>query len=300
MNQFYLITVILIITFEIEIIFGVCNNYYQASGPSSTKRPFDMCYHSEIDDETLIASSWRYYCIESTAEQYGNASVGGFTAFREDFDSVDCMGTATQTRIVASPPPYLIKCEKSEPQCDVLRYRQYPITNASSCQYNKTIYAEDIEVIGICDDNGADSLAMFCNNIGSGSYFWTNSYYGGTCNADKLFEAEYQFHGCQGDGETYLEIIGCDKNYGAEPENVKPFGDGSFVAGFVLLLIAILCIIAILVWYCCWFKEGFTGSLGKGGHVRATSHADDKYDNNNDDYDEPDGVEMNTNTTTMR
>mmetsp|Transcript_27240 Transcript_27240/g.24065 ORF Transcript_27240/g.24065 Transcript_27240/m.24065 type:complete len:294 (-) Transcript_27240:181-1062(-) len=293
MNQFYLILLTLP-----SLIYSICNHYYQSSGPSSTKRPFDICYHSEYDEDTLKPSSYRYICIESTAAEYGNNSVNGFTAFREDFNTIDCGGKANQTRIVSQP--YKILCENSSPQCDVLRLRQYPIINASKCSYNESVYAEDIDVIGICDDNGGDSEAIFCNKGGSSSsYFWTNTYYGGVCDAERLFEAAYQFHGCQGDGETYLEILGCDVNYGGINEDVEPFNDGAFVAGFVLLLIAILCILFILVWYCCWFRKGFTGGgHQKGTHVRATSHNPDGRTYHDDDDDE-DGVEMNE-TGSMR
>jgi len=295
MNQFYLILLTLP-----SLIYSICNHYYQSSGPSSTKRPFDICYHSEYDEDTLKPTSYRYICVSSTAADYGNNSVTGYTAFREDFNSIDCSGLPNQTRIVSTP--YKILCANgNNPQCDVLRYRQYPIINASKCSYNESVYAEDIDVIGICDDNGGDSEAIFCNkpsSDGTGAYFWTNVYYGGLCASNRLFEASYQFHGCQGDGETYLEILGCDVNYGAITNEVEPFGDGAFVAGFVLLLIAILCIIFILVWYCCWFRQGFNGATNKPkrDHVRATSHNPDGGMYEEDDY--GDGVEMNQ--TTMR
>jgi len=266
--------------------YGICNNYYQSSGPSSTKRPFDICYHSEVDND-LKTSSYKYYCIESTPAQYGNNSVGGYTAFREDFDTIDCSGTANLKRIVSKP--YRILCAAPEDaKCEILRIRQYPIINASSCTYNASVYAEDIEVIAICDDNGATSEAVFCNKQNSvnsdGSYFWTNIYFNGQCEKERLFEASYQFHGCQGDGSTYLEILGCDFNFGGITNDVKPFDDGIFVAGFVLLLIAILCIVFILIWYCCWFRKGFNGSRKKGGHVPSTSrHFEDDPDPLNKD-----------------
>jgi len=294
MNQFYLILLTLP-----SLIYSICNHYYQAGGPSSTKRPFDICYHSEYN-ASLYPSSYKYYCIASTTEEYGNNSVNGFTAWREDFNTIDCQGSAARTRIVSTP--YKILCANdNNPQCDVLRIRQYPIINASKCSYNESVYAEDIDVIGICDDNGADSEAIFCNkqsSEGAGSYFWTNTYYGGVCASDRLFEASYQFHGCQGDGETYLEILGCDVNYGGITTDVEPFGDGAFVAGFVLLLIAILCIIFILVWYCCWFRQGFVGGARppKASHVRATSHNPDA---DGRTYNDPDGIDMDE-TNTMR
>eukprot|EP00483_Globobulimina_turgida_P008687 UN08705 len=184
------------------------------------------------------------------------------------------MGTPNRTRIVNKP--YRILCHNTKEQeeestCEILRIRQHPIVNASFCTYNNSVYAEDIEVIAICDDNGDTSEAIFCNkksSDGVGSYFWTNTYFHGQCDNNRLFEASYQFHGCQGDGSTYLQILGCDYNFQGITNQVEPFGDTVFVAGFVLLLIAILCIVFILVWYCCWFRKSFIGSHDKGSHAR--------------------------------
>lgn len=295
MNTPYHCLLIVLVSYP-SILSAICNNYYQSSGPSSTKRPFDMCYHSEIDATTLQGSSYRYYCIESTEREFGNNSVNGFTAFREDFASVDCEGSALQTRIVSSP--YRILCEKQEPICEVLRVRTHSIVNTTKCSYNESVYKEDVRVLGICDDNGGDSEALFCNkpeSSGDGAYFWSNRYYGGQCEEHRLFEATYQFHGCQGDGKTFMHIVQCDVNEQGMSVEVKPFNDSVFVAGFVLLLLAILTILFILVWYCCWFRTGFNGSRHKGAHLRAPSQHEEHAHGDYDD-DEDDGAHMNTTT----
>eukprot|EP01083_Nonionella_stella_P252517 869930_1 len=296
MLQFYL----LVLSIIISSIYSKCNHYYQSSGPSSTKRPFDICYKSEIDNN-LSPTSYRYYCIDSTPADYGNNSVTGYTAFREDFNDINCLGKPNRTRIVNKP--FRILCENDNPTCEILRFRQYPIKNSSSCTYNQSIYVEDIQVIAICKDEGDTSEATFCNkksDAGEGSYFWSNTYFNNSCENRRLFEATYQFHGCQGDGSTYLEILSCDYNFDGISSEVKPFGDSLFVSGFVLLLIAILCIVFILIWYCCWFKKGFIGSnkQRKGRqHVQTTSV---DFDGDDDVNEENLQMSGNNQTTTMR
>eukprot|EP01084_Bolivina_argentea_P210911 358855_1 len=113
MLQFYL----LVLSIIISSIYSKCNHYYQSSGPSSTKRPFDICYKSEIDNN-LSPTSYRYYCIESTQEEYGNNSVNGHTAFRQDFNDIDCKGNANSTRIVNEP--YHILCNNNNPTYEIL------------------------------------------------------------------------------------------------------------------------------------------------------------------------------------
>ena len=284
----------LILSFSISSIRGICNHYYQSSSISSTKRPFDVCYHSQITSDG--PSSWRYFCNETTIEEFGNNSVTGFSAFREDFNTIDCKGTPNLTRIVNNP--FRIFCA-SLPICETLRVRQYPIVNASECTYNASLYVEDIDVIALCDDNGDSSKAVFCNkkdeNDGHGSYLWTNTYFNGQCEQNRLFEAEYQFHGCQGDGATYLEIMECDFNYQSVSDSVEPFNDGVFVAGFVLLLLAILCIVSILIWYCCWFRNGFVAS--RKGVSQRENHHDNSEDDELDAVDGMHGTSMAFNTT---
>eukprot|EP01084_Bolivina_argentea_P210912 358856_1 len=113
MLQFYL----LVLSIIISSIYSKCNHYYQSSGPSSTKRPFDICYKSEIDNN-LSPTSYRYYCIDSTPADYGNNSVTGYTAFREDFNDINCLGKPNRTRIVNKP--FRILCENDNPTYEIL------------------------------------------------------------------------------------------------------------------------------------------------------------------------------------
>merc|ERR1711971_382928 len=179
------------------------------------------------------------------------------------------MGSVNETRKVSSP--LHIECELSvaNAQCNTVRVREYTVFNHSNsvCAYNPSIYTETIEVTAVCDDNGLTSRAAFCHLPSDGAaYLWSNHYFGNNCSESRLFEAEYVFAGCQGDQGTFVEVLQCGEQStiarGEREGAVEPFGDSVFVAGFVLLLIAVVCIAAILVWYCAWFKRGFNSSTG--------------------------------------
>ena len=81
--------------------------------------------------------------------------------------------------------------------------------------------------------------------------------------------------------------MSCDESTEGLAGSVQPFDDSVFVAGFVLLICAILCIGSILIWYCCWFKQGFHPSTGHmaGTSIGMTADMDD-------DDDEDDGGRM--------
>mmetsp|Transcript_49965 Transcript_49965/g.83200 ORF Transcript_49965/g.83200 Transcript_49965/m.83200 type:complete len:295 (-) Transcript_49965:179-1063(-) len=275
-----------------SLIASECNHYYQSTDASSTKRPFDICYHSHIDDDTMLGTSWNYVCVPE-AEMPDvdlNQTVDGFGVYKQEFGSVGCVavpGENPETRIVQQP--HRIVCNKESPHCDVLRVRQHPIVNATKCSYNESVYAEDIEVIGECDDNGGQSAALYCNKPSSDSdsrdaYFWRNSFFGGLCEEHRLFEASYQFEGCQGDGRTFVSVVECDVNEVGTAPQIAPFEDGVFVTGFVLLLIAILSIVFILLWYCCWFRKGFNGQMRT--QMVATNDENAHHDHESDEEDE--------------
>ena len=74
--------------------------------------------------------------------------------------------------------------------------------------------------------------------------------------------------------------MSCDESSEGLTGSVQPFDDSVFVAGFVLLICAILCIGSILIWYCCWFKQGFNPSTG---HIGGTSIGMGDMDDDEDD-----------------
>eukprot|EP01083_Nonionella_stella_P092010 257387_1 len=227
-----------------------CENYWQSNnnGPSSSRRPFDVCYRSyRYRDASRGDWSYNYICNQSVVN--GNLTVGGYSVFKQFYHGVGCEGEPNAT-ILEDTPPFSIYCGGSE--CPVVRYRVYDIENKTECSdeagYPQNIldtntYEERVHVIERCDDDGFVSDSYFCSK----DYFYINSYNNDQCDNDGIYAAEYYFGGCN-DNDEFIDVIACGKDSGfsSDDKGLKTMG----IIFIVLAIVAVLCACSFVIYHC--------------------------------------------------